>query len=54
MCMTDVGTTQDNFILPAPPAGGLPISNDQLDKMKLVCDHTILIYKWDVLSASLN
>ena len=22
MCMTDAGTTQDNFILPAPPVGG--------------------------------
>ena len=22
-CMTDAGTTQDNFILPAPPVGGL-------------------------------
>ena len=31
MCMTDAGTTQDNFILPAPPVGGLPISQDWLD-----------------------
>ena len=23
--MTDAGTTQDNFILSAPPVGGLPI-----------------------------
>ena len=36
MCMTDAYTTQDNFILPAPPVGGLPISQDWLDKMKLV------------------
>ena len=41
MCMTDVGTTQDNFILPAPPVGGLPTSQDRLDKMKLVYDCTI-------------
>ena len=25
MSMTDAGTTQDNFILSAPPVGGLPI-----------------------------
>ena len=43
MCMTDAGTTQDNFILPAPPLGGLPISQDWLDRMKLVRDHTISI-----------
>ena len=36
MCMTDAGTTQDNFIRPAPPVGGLPISQDWLDRMKLV------------------
>ena len=30
MCMTDASTTQDNFILPAPPVGGLPISQDWL------------------------
>ena len=35
MCMTDAGTTQDYFILPAPPVGGLPISQDWLDRMKL-------------------
>ena len=29
--MTDAGTTQDNFILPALPVGGLPISQDWLD-----------------------
>ena len=43
MCTTDAGTTQDNFILPAPPVGGLPISQDWLDRMKLVRDHTIPI-----------
>ena len=26
------GTIQDNFILPAPPVGGLPISQDRLDR----------------------
>ena len=34
---------QDNFILPAPPVGGLPISQDWLDRMKLVRDRTIPI-----------
>ena len=43
MCMTDAGTTQDNFIPPAPPVGGLSISQDQLDRMKLVRDRTIPI-----------
>ena len=37
------GMTQDNFILPAPPVGGLPISQDWLDRMKLVHDRTIPI-----------
>ena len=41
MCMTDAGTTQDYFILPAPSVGGLPISQDWLDRMKLVRDRTI-------------
>ena len=41
MCMTDAGTTQDYFILPAPPVGRLPISQDWLDRMKLVRDRTI-------------
>ena len=41
--MTDTGTTQDNFIHPAPPVGGLPISHDWLDRMKLVRDRTIPI-----------
>ena len=31
MCMTDAGTTQDSFILPAPHVGGLSISQDWLD-----------------------
>ena len=43
MCMTDAGTTQDNFILPAPPVGGLPISQDWLDRIKLVHDRTVPI-----------
>ena len=43
MCMTDAGTTQDNFILPAPPVGGLPLSQDWLDRMKLVHDRTVPI-----------
>ena len=34
--MTDAGTTQDYFILPAPPVGGLPISQDWLDRMNRV------------------
>ena len=42
-CMTDAGTTQDYFILPAPPVGGLPISQDWLDRMKLVHDRTVPI-----------
>ena len=40
MRMTDAGTTKDNFIL---PAGGLPISQDWLDRMKLVRNRTIPI-----------
>ena len=43
MCMTDAGTTQDNFIFPAPPVAGLPISQDWLDGMKLVHDRTVSI-----------
>ena len=43
MSMTDAGTTQDNFILTAPPVGGLPISQDWLDRMKLVRNRTIPI-----------
>ena len=41
--LTDTGTTQDNFILPALPVGGLPISQDLLDRRKLVRDRTIPI-----------
>ena len=41
--MTDAGTTQDNFILPAPPVGGLPISQEWLDRMNLVRNYTIPI-----------
>ena len=41
--LTDAGTAQDNFILPAPPVGGLPISQDWLDIMKLVRNRTIPI-----------
>ena len=40
ICMTDAGMTQNYFILPALPVGGLPISQDWLDRMKLVCNHT--------------
>ena len=45
MRMTDAGTTlsADNFFLPAPPVGGLPISQDWLDRMKLVQDRTVPI-----------
>ena len=43
MCMTDAGTTQDNFILPAQLVGGLPVSQDPLDILKLVRDRTIPI-----------
>ena len=38
--MTDAGTTQDNLILPSPPVGGLPISQDWLDRTKLVRNRT--------------
>ena len=41
--MTDADTTQDNFILPAPPVGGLPISQNWLDRLKIVRDLTITI-----------
>ena len=41
--MTHAGTTQDNFIIPALPVGGLPISQDWLDRMKLVHDRTVSI-----------
>ena len=41
MCMIDAGTTQDYLILPALPVGGLPISQDKLDRIMLLRDHTI-------------
>ena len=41
--MTDAGRTQDNFILSSLPVVGLLLSKYLLDKMKLVCDHTIPI-----------
>ena len=43
MCITDVGTTQDYFIVSALPVGGLPFSQDRFDRMMLVCDHAIPI-----------
>ena len=43
MNVSNAGTTQDNFILPAPPVGGLPISQDWLGRMKLVHDRTVPI-----------
>ena len=41
--MTNAGTEKDNFILPASPVGGLPISPDPLHRMKLVHNRTIPI-----------
>ena len=35
--------TRQLHILPAPPVGGLPISQDLLDRLKLVCNRTIPI-----------
>ena len=43
MRMTNADTTQDNFILPAPPVGRLQISQDWLDRMKFVRERTIAI-----------
>ena len=43
ICMIDAGTTQDNFILPSPHVGGLPSSQDWLDRMKLVRKCTVPI-----------
>ena len=40
---SNAGMTQDNFILPAPLVGGLPISQDRLEGMKLVHDRTVPI-----------
>ena len=53
--MTDAGTTQDYFILPAPPVGGVPITQDWLDRMKLVHDRTVPIIlpsEKDILASS--
>ena len=41
--MSDAGTTQDHSILPARPVEELPISQDRLDRMKLVRNYTIPI-----------
>jgi hypothetical protein len=41
--MTDASATQDNFILPALPVGGLPFSQGWLDRMKLVRKRTVPI-----------
>ena len=41
--MTDAGVTQDNFILPASPIGGMPISQDRLNRMMPIRDRTIPI-----------
>ena len=35
MCITDADTSQNNFILSAPPVGGLPISQDWRDTICL-------------------
>ena len=35
--------TQDNFIFPIMPIGGLPISQERFDRMKFVRVHTIPI-----------
>ena len=43
MYMTDAGTKHNNCMLPAPPVGGLPNSQDRLDRMKLFRDRTIPI-----------
>ena len=37
------GTTEDNFILPTPPVGGMTISQDRIDRMKDVRNRTIPI-----------
>ena len=41
--VTNAGSTQDTFILPALPVRRLPVSQDRLDGMKLVRNHTISI-----------
>ena len=40
--MTDAGTTQDIFILPAPPVG-LPVPQDWLDGLTLIHDRAMPI-----------
>ena len=40
MLITDAGTNQEIFILPAPNVGGLPIFQDQIDKMDFVRERT--------------
>ena len=37
------GMTKDNFILPARPVGGLPISQDWSDRIKLVRNSTVML-----------
>ena len=41
--MTYANMTGDNFFLPALRVGGLPISQERLDRMKLVRDDTVPI-----------
>ena len=43
-CVWPLWVRHNNFILPAPPVGGLPISQDRLDRMKLVYNCTIPIF----------
>ena len=47
--MTNASTTQDKFILPVPPVGGLQVSQDRLDRMKLVRNHS----KWKEYTVNL-
>ena len=48
--MTDAGMTQDNFMHSALPVEGLPISQDWLDRIKLLRNRTIPI----ILSSGKN
>ena len=43
ICMTDADTTQDNFILPAQPVGGLPISQTYIYMHAYIYTHTYMI-----------
>ena len=43
MCMTDAGSTQDNFIVAASPVAGAPISQDWLHRTKFVRNRNIPI-----------